>query len=221
MRWNAQGWPTHVLWNEVNARTNGDVGKPVIVPVADVIDAMRDGAHVAAVLLPPHTHLPERVFEVVRHQDGRETIGLVKSAHAGSTMEMKDIASLDEAVPRAPLPERKVRKRSARTYAVSQVQLDDDGRVTDVLWGRVDTAKNAWAEAETVVPVTVVVAALQAGDRVFALFPATNGHLPDRQFVQADYDGGRQTIVLFGPTAVDRDIHDMDRMAPGRSHRAE
>jgi len=26
----------------------------------------------------------------------------------------------------------------------------------------------------------------------------------------ADYDGGRKTIVLNGPTAPDREVHDMD-----------
>jgi hypothetical protein len=99
-----------------------------------------------------------------------------------------------------------------RTFAVSKVKLDDGGRVTDVLWGRVDTVKNAWAEPEALAPVAAVVAALQAGDQVFALFPSIHGHLPDRWFAQADYDGGRQTIVLVGPTAHDREIHDIDRI---------
>ena len=97
------------------------------------------------------------------------------------------------------------------TFAVSKVKLDPAGRVTAVLWGKVDTDKNAWATPEVVVPVAEAVDALHAGDLVFALFPSTHGHLPDRQFVVADYDGGRKTIVLDGPTAYERDIHDMDR----------
>jgi hypothetical protein len=31
--------------------------------------------------------------------------------------------------------------------------------------------------------------------------------------VVADYDGGRKTIVLDGPTAYEREVHDMDRLA--------
>ena len=56
--------------------------------------------------------------------------------------------------------------------------------------------------------------ALHAGDQLFALLPSIHGHLPDRQFVVADYDGGRKTIVLDGPTAYEREIHDMDRLDP-------
>jgi len=98
------------------------------------------------------------------------------------------------------------------THAVSKVQLDPDGRITAVLWGQVDTDKNAWAGPEMMVPVSEAVDALRAGEPVFALFPSTHGHVPDRQFVVADYDDGRQTIVLDGPTAFEREIHDMDRL---------
>ena len=73
--------------------------------------------------------------------------------------------------------------------------------------------KNDWATTEVVVPVAAAVAALHAGDQVFALFPSVHGHVPDRRFVVADYGGSRQTIVLDGPTAYERDIHDMDRLA--------
>ncbi len=98
------------------------------------------------------------------------------------------------------------------TFAVSKVRLDAAGRITAVLWGQVDTGKNGWATPEVVAPVAAAVAALHAGDQVFALFPSVHGHLPDRQFVVADYDGGRQTIVLDGPTAYEREVHDMDRL---------
>ena len=98
------------------------------------------------------------------------------------------------------------------TFAVSKVGLDPGGRVTSVLWGQVDTGKNAWATPEVVVPVAAAVDALCAGDQVFALFPSVHGHLPDRQFVVADYDGSRKTIVLDGPTAYEREVHDMDRL---------
>jgi hypothetical protein len=98
------------------------------------------------------------------------------------------------------------------TFAVSKVRLDPAGRIMAVLWGQVDMGKNAWATTEVVAPVAAAVNALNAGDQVFALFPSIHGHLPDRQFVVADYDGGRKTIVLDGPTAYEREVHDMDRL---------
>ena len=103
-----------------------------------------------------------------------------------------------------------------RTFAVSKVELDPAGRITAVFWGQVDTVRNVWATPELVAPVAAVVDALHAGDQVFALFPSVHGHVPDRQFVVADYDGGRKTIVLDGPTAYEREVHDMDRLdGPG------
>lgn len=98
------------------------------------------------------------------------------------------------------------------TFAVSKVRLDPAGRITALLWGRVDTDRNTWATPEVVVAVAQAVDALSGGDLVFALFPSTHGHMPDRQFVIADYGGGRKTIVLDGPTAYEREVHDMDRL---------
>jgi hypothetical protein len=97
-------------------------------------------------------------------------------------------------------------------FAVSKVKLDPVGRITAVLWGEVDTHKNVWASPEVLVPVARAVDALDAGALVFALFPSAHGHVPERQFVVADYDGGRKTIVLNGPNAHDREVHDMDRV---------
>jgi hypothetical protein len=99
-----------------------------------------------------------------------------------------------------------------KTFAVSKVRLDPAGRITAVLWGEVDTRDNTWATPEVESPVASAVDALGAGDLVFALFPSVHGHLPDRQFVIADYDGSRKTIVLDGPTAYEREVHDMDRL---------
>lgn len=98
------------------------------------------------------------------------------------------------------------------TFAVSKVRLDAAGRITAVLWGQVDTGRNAWAKPEVVVSVAEAVDALIAGNQVFALFPSTHGHMPDREFVMADYDGARKTMVLAGPTAYEREVHDMDRL---------
>jgi len=99
-------------------------------------------------------------------------------------------------------------------HAVSKVRLDKDGRITAVYWGRVDTHRNEWAEPESVAPVSTVVAALLAGDAVFALFPATHGHLPDRRFVAVDYENGSQSIALEGAPTHEREVHDMDRLSP-------
>ena len=102
------------------------------------------------------------------------------------------------------------------THAVSKVRLDAGGRITAVLWGRVDRARNDWAADEEEAPVTRVVQALQAGDEVFALFPATHGPVHERRFLVADYEGARQTIVLQGPATFTREVHDMARLAaPG------
>ncbi len=88
-------------------------------------------------------------------------------------------------------------RRAHGVYAVSKVGLDLDDRITHVQWGRVDTANNQWMGAETVVAVADAVAALQAGDQVFALFASVNG---------------RQTVVLQGPPVAGHEIHDMDRL---------
>ncbi len=98
------------------------------------------------------------------------------------------------------------------TFAVSRVRLDDGGRITAVLWGEVDTGRNDWASAEVVAPVGDAVDALNAGAQVFALFPSAHGHLPQRRFVIADYDGARRTIVLDGLPTFERNVHDMDRL---------
>ena len=97
-------------------------------------------------------------------------------------------------------------------FAVSQVGLDKDGRVTTVFWGRVNTKTNEWASPEVVAPVADVVAAIHSGDDVFALFPTTHGHLPDRRFIVVDYDNGWETISLDGPSTHEREIHDMQRL---------
>lgn len=97
-------------------------------------------------------------------------------------------------------------------FAVSKVHLDEDGRVVAVYWGRVDTDANTWASDEVVAPVEDVVAAIHAGDRVFALFPSTHGHVPDRPFMVVDYDDGWETIALDGPPSFEREVHDMERL---------
>jgi hypothetical protein len=99
-----------------------------------------------------------------------------------------------------------------KVYAVSKVGLDHDGRVTSVFWGPVNTHTNEWAAPEKVAPVADVVEAIRSGADVFALFPSTHGHLPDRRFVVVDYENGWHTISLDGPSSFEREIHDMDRL---------
>lgn len=212
----ADGRVSHVLWAEVDAPSDHDVSARVVAPVADVVDAIHDGARVMAVFAQPHSPLPERLFFVARHDDGGESISLPGRPSPGR--DLADIARLadDNAAARAdaaPATSARGRRQPKKTHAVSKVELDADGRVVAVLWGRVDTAKNAWASAEAVAPVAAAVQALHAGDQVFALFPSTHGHVPDRWFVVVDYEDGRQTIALDGPATHEREIHDMDRLA--------
>jgi hypothetical protein len=99
-----------------------------------------------------------------------------------------------------------------KIFAVSKVGLDPDGRITHVRWGEVDTHKNDWAAPEATVPVADAVRAIHGGNQVFALFPSTHGHLPERRFMVVDYDGGWETISLDGPPTHEREVHDMERL---------
>jgi hypothetical protein len=97
VRFDNTGHVTDVLWAEVNAKSNLDVSTPVAVPVADVVDAIHDGARVVAVFPARLGHLPEHAFEVVEHAHGSETIGLVKSTSINASLQpdLRDIATLD------------------------------------------------------------------------------------------------------------------------------
>lgn len=99
-----------------------------------------------------------------------------------------------------------------KTFAVSKVRLDKDGRVTHVRWGEVDTRKNDWAAPEAIAPVIDAVRAIHDGHHVFALFASTHGHLPERRFMVVDYDSGWETIALDGPATHEREVHDMERL---------
>ncbi|CAN5604544.1 hypothetical protein BH11PSE7_BH11PSE7_17710 [soil metagenome] len=74
VRIGADGHVSDVLWSEVSGKTDQDVGKRVVAPVADVVDAIHDGAEVAAEFPSHNGHVPERLFVVVEHEDGRECI---------------------------------------------------------------------------------------------------------------------------------------------------
>lgn len=97
VRLNEAGGITDVLWAEISAKSNRDVGAPVVVPVADVIDALHDGASVSAIFPVQFGALPGHAFEVVEFADGVETIDLV-GAHdtdPASRVDLRDLARLD------------------------------------------------------------------------------------------------------------------------------
>lgn len=230
------GHVSDVLWCEVVAGVGRATGVRVEATAAEVVDAIHDGAHVAAVF-SAKSRLPERPFVVVELNDGTERIVFAGAASPGR--ELTDLGRLDDRINRPPRPlgalpakgttpttrqsgqtaaqrplpsSRKPSGSRIKTFAVSKVRLDPAGRITAVFWGQVDTAQNDWATPEVETPVAAVVDVLHAGNQVFALFPSLHGHLPDRRFVVADYDGDRKTIVLDGPTAYEREVHDMDRL---------
>ena len=217
------GQVSDVLWSEIDASSDHDVGARVLATASQVVDALHDGAQVAAVFSSSNGHSPERAFVVVVHEDGRECIAF---ADPSPGRNLSDIEKLDGQVDggdqfrqrERPAPRQRNLERAPfaaggiTAFAVSKVRLDESGRVIAVLWGRVDTKKNAWAAPEVVALVADAVHALDAGDEVFALFPSVHGHVPDRRFVTVDYDDGRRTIVLDGPTAYKREVHDMDRL---------
>jgi hypothetical protein len=235
VRIDPDGHVSGVLWCEVDAGADRATGAPVEATAAEVVDAIHDGAYVAAVF-SAKVSLPERMFVVVEHTNGKERIVLDGAASSGRNL--TDLGSLDDRIDRSPRApgalaaegtlatrtggrstaqrphpsSRKPNGTGIATFAVSKVRLDPAGRITAVFWGQVDTAKNDWAAPEVEAPVAAAVDALHAGDQVFALFSSTHGHLPDRRFVVADYDGDRKTIVLDGPTAYEREVHDMDRL---------
>ncbi|MEO6911105.1 MAG: hypothetical protein ABI158_09295 [Edaphobacter sp.] len=220
IRLDADGHVSDVLWTEMNTASNQAAYAAIVSPAAALVDAIHDGSQVAAVFSALEVHLPRRLFVIFEHEDGREYLVLDGPPVPGRNL--PDMPGLDAgsglSSPGRPKGHTAVRAGFLmNTFAVSKVGLDADGRVTQVKWGRVDTRKNAWATPEVVAPVSEAMNALNAGDQVFALFPSINGHLPDRQFVIADYGGGLKTIVLDGPTAYERNIHDMDRIDPERT----
>ena len=97
IRLDPAGWPTHVLWGEVNAASDLDVGPQRVTLVADVVDAIHDGAVVVAVFLPPKVHSPEHMLVVTERPDGIETIALAPTVSlSAKRASLQEIASLGE-----------------------------------------------------------------------------------------------------------------------------
>ncbi len=87
------GHISDVLWVEVNAGSDRDVGSPVVAPAAEVIDALHDSATVAAVFPLSKDHQPERAFLIVEHKHGREYISFADASSTGRNL--SDMDSLD------------------------------------------------------------------------------------------------------------------------------
>ena len=96
VRLNDGGQVTEVLWSEINAKSNLDVGVPVVVPVADVIDAIHDGARVAAVFPARFGAMPDHAFEVIAFTTGLETIDLVGLHGEDPQGRLNDLARLED-----------------------------------------------------------------------------------------------------------------------------
>lgn len=214
VRLTADGQVLDVLWGEVNPASGLNVGAAVQATAAEVMDAIHDGAGVVALFNMSGSRLQKRPLVIVLQPEGGERLTFEGPPIQGN--ELVDLRRFEPLDARSPAnritPNHMHSKARVPTYAVSKVRLDADGRITAVLWGTVDPLTNDWAAPEAVVPVGVVASALMAGHQVFALFPSTLGHLPDRQFVVADYDGVRTTIVLDGPATHEREVHHMDHL---------
>lgn len=210
----ADGHISEVLWGEVDAASDHDIGPRVMASEAEVVEAIHDGAEVLAVFSASARRLPERLFVVTQGGDGTARIALGGAPSPGRDLaDMASVEQRDGKATQRPVPA-SARRAAGHftTFAVSRVRLDADGRVTAVVWGKVDTRKNDWATPEVVAPVVEAVIALDRGDPVFALFPSPHGHVPERRFVTVDYNDGRRTIVLEGPATHQHEMHDMDRL---------
>ena len=107
------------------------------------------------------------------------------------------------------------RHAAVTVYAVSKISLDPEGRVTEVLWGQVDTVRNDWSTDEATAPVREVVDAIHGGAAVYALFPSATGHVPERRFDVIEHEDGTETIAIGASPDTSRGLGDMDRMADG------
>jgi hypothetical protein len=91
------GHVSAVLWGELDAKSDQHVGVRVVAPAAEVVDAIHDGARVAAVFASTEAgepkHLPMRMFVIVEHEDGRECISFEGPPSHGR--ELVDMVNLD------------------------------------------------------------------------------------------------------------------------------
>jgi hypothetical protein len=88
------GQVVDVLWGELEPEANRPVGEPVRAPVAEVVDAIHEGARVVAVFTATKPLRPERDFLVMQTEDGRECIAFAKASSPGRNL--SDVASLED-----------------------------------------------------------------------------------------------------------------------------
>jgi len=98
VRIGADGHVSEVLWSEVGGGSDRDVGTRVLAAAAEVVDAIHDGAQVAAIFAASEVdrpkHRPERAFVIVEHQDGRECIAFEGLPSPGR--DLVDMVGLDD-----------------------------------------------------------------------------------------------------------------------------
>jgi len=83
------GRVSDVLWVEVDAGSDRDVGARVLATASEVVDAIHDGAQVVAVF-STQDPLPERMFVVVEEEAGGEYISFDGTPSPG-----RNLADLD------------------------------------------------------------------------------------------------------------------------------
>lgn len=101
-----------------------------------------------------------------------------------------------------------------RVLEVAKVRLDDEGHVSDVLWGEVDATTGHDVGEQVRGTAAEVVDALHDGASVVAVF-TTSGesrHLPRRNFVVVDQQDGVERLELADGPALGRELGDMDRL---------
>ena len=80
VRLDSSGHIRDLWWTEVNAKTNLDVGAPVAATVAEAAAAIHAGDQVIARFSTGEDHVPSRLFVLLNHGDGLETIALERPA---------------------------------------------------------------------------------------------------------------------------------------------
>jgi hypothetical protein len=103
-------------------------------------------------------------------------------------------------------------KQGGRSFAISKVRLDSDGRVTRVLWSEVSAASNLDVGAQVPAQLADVLDALHAGHEVVARFASRHPHAPDRALEVVEHADGRESLALAGPSVAGCEIADIAKM---------
>ena len=93
LRFAADGRISAVGWIEVDPKTDRSEAARAEAPLADVLDALHDGADVVAVFPGAPGHRTSRRFVAVEHEDGSESIRLEGADSPGR--KLRDLPSFD------------------------------------------------------------------------------------------------------------------------------